>query len=47
MKEIIYLDHAATTSVSESVLNEMMPYFTKYYGNASGIYTLAQQSKMQ
>lgn len=45
MKEIIYLDHAATTSVSESVLNEMMPYFTKYYGNASGIYTLAQQSK--
>lgn len=45
MKEIIYLDHAATTSVSESVLNEMMPYFTKYYGNASGVYTLAQQSK--
>lgn len=45
MKEIIYLDHAATTRVSDSVLNEMMPYFTKYYGNASGIYFLSSESK--
>ena len=45
MKEMIYLDHAATTRVSDSVLNEMLPYFTKYYGNASGVYTLAEHSR--
>jgi len=45
MKEIIYLDNAATTRVSDTVLKEMLPYYTQYYGNASGIYTLAEQSK--
>lgn len=45
MKDIIYLDHAATTRVSDSVLKEMLPYYTKYYGNASGIYSLGVQSK--
>ena len=45
MKEIIYLDHSATTAVSESVLKEMMPYYGKYYGNASGLYFLAEESK--
>lgn len=45
MKEIIYLDHAATTRISDTVLKEMLPYYTRYYGNASGIYTLAEQSK--
>lgn len=45
MKEMIYLDHAATTRVSDRVLNEMLPYFTKYYGNASGIYFLSSESK--
>jgi len=45
MKEMIYLDNAASTRVSESVLNEMLPCFTKYYGNASGVYTLAEHSR--
>ena len=45
MKDIIYLDHAATTRVSDSVLKEMLPYYTKYYGNASGIYSLGVESK--
>ena len=45
MKEIIYLDHAATTRVSDTVLDEMMPYFTRYYGNASNIYSLSLESK--
>lgn len=31
----IYLDSGASTYVSSEVLNEMMPYFTNNYGNAS------------
>jgi len=45
MDKIIYLDHAATTAVNEEVINEMLPYFNRMYGNASGLYPLAVQSK--
>lgn len=34
MKEI-YFDNAATTKVDEKVLKAMLPYFEKYYSNAS------------
>jgi len=44
MKKIIYIDNAATTKLSKKVLNEMMPYLTKNYGNPSSIYSLAQES---
>jgi len=46
MEKNIYLDHAATTFVKEDVLNEMLPYFTKDFGNASSVYTLGQKSKL-
>ncbi|MCR4588575.1 MAG: cysteine desulfurase NifS [Lachnospiraceae bacterium] len=42
---MIYLDHGATTPVDEAVLQEMLPYFTKEYGNASTIYSLGQSAK--
>ncbi len=45
MSNIKYFDHAATTALDEGVLNEMMPYFTINYGNASSIYSLGKQAK--
>ena len=43
MDRVIYADNAATTKVSERVLNAMMPYFTEQYGNASSwFYKLGQ-----
>jgi len=41
----IYMDHAATTPLREEVLQEMMPYFTTYFGNASSVYRLGRESK--
>ena len=34
----IYLDHAATTPVSEPVLEAMFPFFSQCWGNASSVY---------
>ncbi len=45
MKELIYMDNAATTQVSESVLEGMIPYFRENYGNASSIYSIGQVNK--
>lgn len=45
MEKVIYLDNAATTRVSEEVLNVMLPFFTQIYGNPSAIYGFADESK--
>lgn len=41
----IYFDHAATTPVRPEVLEEMVPYFGKVYGNPSSIYSLGREAK--
>ena len=42
---MVYFDNAATTPVDEEVLEEMLPFFSKVYGNPSSVYALGRQSK--
>ena len=39
----VYADNAATTSVSKTALDAMLPFLTEYYGNPSSLYSFAQQ----
>ena len=41
----IYFDNAATTPVRKEVLNEIMPYFSDIFANASSVYDIASQSR--
>ena len=42
---IIYFDNSATTKIKTEVLNEMMPFLTTEYGNASSLYSIGRKSK--
>jgi cysteine desulfurase len=42
----IYLDYAATTPVDPGVLEEMEPYFSREFGNASSLYSMGQQARL-
>jgi cysteine desulfurase len=42
--EIIYLDNNATTQLDRAVLEEMLPFLTKYYGNPSSGYGFAAKA---
>ncbi len=44
-KRFVYVDNAATTKVSQSVLDAMMPYLVEHYGNASSVYSIARTAK--
>ena len=43
--DIIYFDNSATTKIKTEVLNEMMPYLTTEYGNASSLYSIGRKAK--
>ena len=38
------MDYAATTPVDDEILEEMMPFFRKYYGNASSIHSFGREA---
>lgn len=44
-QRLIYADNAATTSLATAVLEEMMPYLTTEYGNASSLYDFGSRAK--
>lgn len=45
MSKTIYLDNAATTKLNPKVLEEMIPYLSDMYGNASSIYHIGRESR--
>ncbi|MDU5470739.1 MAG: cysteine desulfurase family protein [Peptoniphilus harei] len=42
---MIYMDNAATTRITDSVFQAMLPYLKESYGNPSAIYSLGQRSR--
>ena len=40
----VYADNAATTCVSKTALDAMMPYLTEFYGNPSSLYAFGQKA---
>lgn len=42
---MIYADNAATTKMSRSAIEAMLPYMDIYYGNPSSLYSFGQQAK--
>lgn len=43
--KFVYLDHNSTSPTRTEVVKEMLPYFTKIYGNASSIHSFGSEAK--
>jgi len=41
----VYLDHASATPVREEVIEAMLPYFDRHFGNPSAVYDMGSQIK--
>ncbi|MEG0035834.1 MAG: aminotransferase class V-fold PLP-dependent enzyme, partial [Oscillospiraceae bacterium] len=42
---LVYADNAATTKMSETAKNAMLPIFDEVYGNPSSLHTVGQIAK--
>lgn len=45
MEKIVYVDNAATTSLSKAALSAMLPFYEENFGNPSSIYSIGQTAK--
>jgi cysteine desulfurase len=45
-KEPIYLDNASSSPIDISVINEMLPFLTDFYGNPSSLHGLGRKSNL-
>jgi cysteine desulfurase len=45
-EDVIYLDNSATTPLSPTVREAMMPYLDAEFGNASSVYTLGNRARV-
>ncbi|MBQ2101029.1 MAG: aminotransferase class V-fold PLP-dependent enzyme, partial [Lachnospiraceae bacterium] len=42
---MIYADNAATTKMSRTAIDAMLPYMDEIYGNPSSLYSFRQEAK--
>lgn len=42
----VYLDNSATTKVDDAVLQEMLPFFTEYYGNPNSLHAWGREARV-
>ena len=42
---ITYFDHAGTTPTASNVVEAMLPYFSRLYGNPSSVHTVGQEAR--
>lgn len=45
MSGFVYADNAATTALSETAFNAMLPYLKEHYGNPSSLYSFARTAR--
>jgi cysteine desulfurase len=45
MSKIVYADNAATTQISQRVLEKMLPWLSTHYGNPSSIYGIGREGR--
>ena len=46
MQRFVYADNSATTKISKTVLDSMMPYLTDEFGNASSPYSMGGKARL-